>query len=220
MAEADVVVTETTTEKAPPTLQELEGKVQRLTQQVANDSQAAANANVLFEKAVKSGDVDKALEFADARTKTKAAFGKSESQLKTATNAVNSQKLSANAGKRADIHDAMRESAPVAGHVKALFNLGAEWVKITLDSDGKLEVNSGGADIKAPRKSGGGGGGGSRGTASWEIDGKSYTSRELIEEHQDLLTDKVREHFDSGNFRAFSMTREAERIHEKLTSGN
>jgi hypothetical protein len=220
MVETDEVVTETITEKAPPTLAELEGKVQRLTQQVANDGKAYESADAAFRAAVKSGDVDKALETGDTRAKAGNAVGKSHSQLKTATNAVNSQKLSANAGKRADVHDAMRESAPVAGHVKALFNLGAEWVKITLDSDGKLEVNSGGADIKAPRKSGGGGGGGSRGTASWEVDGKSYTSRELIEAHQDLLTDKVLEHFDSGNFRAFSMTREAERIHEKLTSGN
>ena len=212
-------MTQDTAEKAPPTLAELEGKVQRLTQQVANDAKAAEAANGAFVSAVKSGDVDKALEAGESRASTKQALGKSQSQLKTATNAVNSQKLSANAGKRADIHDAMRQDKSVVGHVNALFTLGAEWVKLEKGKDGALIVSSGGADIRVPRKSGGGGGG-SRGTASWEVDGQSFTSRELIDAHQDMLTDKVREHFDSGDFRAFSMTREAERIHGLLTSGS
>ncbi|KKK61765.1 hypothetical protein LCGC14_3011050 [marine sediment metagenome] len=212
-------MTQDTAEKAPPTLAELEGKVQRLTQQVANDVKAAEAANGAFVSAVKSGDVDKALEAGESRASTKQALGKSESQLKTATNAVNSQKLSANAGKRADVHDAMRQDKSVVGHVNALFTLGAEWVKLEKGKDGALIVSSGGADIRVPRKSGGGGGG-SRGTASWEVDGQSFTSRELIDAHQDMLTDKVREHFDSGDFRAFSMTREAERIHGLLTSGS
>ncbi len=213
-------MTQDTVEKAPPTLQELEGKVQRLTTQVASDGKAKATADEQFSRAVKSGDVDLAIAAGDARTATRSTLSKSESQLKTATSAVNSQKLSANAGKRADVHNAMRSDKSVVGHVNALFSLGAEWVKLEKSEDGTLVINSGGADIKAPRKSGGGGGGGSRGTASWEVDGQSFTSRELIDAHQDLLTDKVREHFDSGNFRAFSMTREAERIHGLLTSGN
>ncbi len=213
-------MTQETAEKAPPTLQELESKVQRLTQQVANDAKAAESANSAFASAVKSGDVDRALELADARTKAKKEAEKSASQLKTATSAVNSAKLAANAGKRADIHDAMRQDKSVVGHCNALFSLGAEWVKLEKDSDGDLMINSGGADIKTPRKSGGGGGGGSRGTASWEVDGQSFTSKELVEAHQDMLTDSVQEHFRTGNFRAFSMTREAERIHGKLTSGN
>ncbi|KKL56258.1 hypothetical protein LCGC14_2247180 [marine sediment metagenome] len=212
-------MTQDTAEKAPPTLQELEGKVQRLTTQVANDSKAVQSATDAHARAVKSGDVDAALAASDTRSTALRTAEKSASQLKTATNAVNSQKLTANAGKRADVHDAMRGDKSVVGHVNALFTLGAEWVKLEKGEDGTLTINSGGADIKAPRKSGGGGGG-SRGTASWDVDGKSYTSRELIEEHADMLTDKVREHFDSGNFRAFSMTREAERIHGLLTSGN
>ena len=210
-------MTQDTAEKAPPTLAELEGKVQRLQAQSETDFKASVAAGDAFARAVKSGDVDKALELADARSEANAASQKTASQLKTAANAVSSQKLSANAGKRADIHDAMRGDKSVVGHVNALFSLGAEWVKLEKGEDGTLVINSGGADIKAPRKSGGGGGG-SRGTASWEIDGQSFTSRELIDAHQDLLTDKVREHFDSGNFRAFSMTREAERIHGLLTS--
>jgi hypothetical protein len=213
-------MTQDTAEKAPPTLAELEGKVQRLTQQVANDAKAAEAANAAFVSAVKSGDVDKALEAGESRASTKGALGKSQSQLKTATNAVNSMKLSANAGKRADIHDAMRQDKSVVGHVNALFSLGAEWVKLEKGEDGTLTINSGGADIKTPRKSGGGGGGGSRGTASWDVDGQAFTSKELVEAHQDMLTDKVQEHFNTGNFRAFSMTREAERIHAQLTSGN
>ncbi len=44
--------------------------------------------------------------------------------------------------------------------------------------------------------------------------------RLLIEAHPEMLTQKVAEHYATGNFRAFSMTREAERIHAKLTSGS
>lgn len=212
-------MTQDTAEKAPPTLQELEGKVQRLVQQVANDDKAAGQANEAFASAVKSGNVDKALELADARSKSQAAFSKSQSQLKTATSAISSAKLAANAGKRADVHDAMREDKSVIGHCVALFKLGAEWVKLELDDDGRLIINSGGGEIRKTRAPGAGGGG-SRGTASYEVDGQTFTSRELIDAHPDLLTDKVREHYDSGNFRAFSMTREAERIHGILTSGN
>ncbi len=210
--------TETKEVAAPPTTAELEGKVQRLTQQVGNDTRAAQSANDAFARAVKSGNVDQALELADARSKAQATYAKSQSQLKTATSAVNSAKLAANAGKRADVHDAMRQDKSVAGHFETLMQLGAEWVKLTLDSDGKLEVNSGGAEIKKTRALSADGA--SRGTASWEVDGQSFTSRELLDAHQDMLTDKVREHYDSGNFRAFSMTREAERIHGILTSGS
>jgi hypothetical protein len=204
--------------KAPPTLAELEGKVQRLANQVAQDAQAMQKVDDAVARAIKSGDVTQVLGATDARTKAIAGASKSASQLKSAQSAVNSAKLAANAGKRADVHDAMRGDKSVIGHVQALFSLGAEWVKFTLDSDGELEVNSGGGEIKKTRAPSSNGG--SRGTASWEVDGQSFTSRELIEAHQDLLTDKVREHYDSGNFRAFSMTREAEKIHAKLTSGN
>lgn len=211
-------MTQDTAEKAPPTLQELEGKVQRLTNQVSQDATAMQKIDDAVARAIKSGDVAQVLSATDARTNAIKDSGKSASQLKTAQSAVNSQKLAANAGKRADVHNAMRQDKSVVGHATTLFSLGAEWVKLTLDSDGKLEVNSGGGEIKktrAPSENGG-----SRGTASWEVDGQSFTSRELLDAHQDLLTDKVREHYDSGNFRAFSMTREAEKIHAKLTSGN
>jgi hypothetical protein len=211
-------MTQDTAEKAPPTLQELEGKVQRLSNQVTADAQAMQKVDDAVTRAIKSGDVAQVLEATDARTKAIAGAGKSASQLKTAQSAVNSAKLAANAGKRAGVHDAMRADKSVIGHVKMLFSLGAEWVKFTLDSGGELEVNSGGGEIKKTRAPSSNGG--SRGTASWEVDGQSFTSRELIDAHQDLLTDKVREHYNSGNFRAFSMTREAEKIHAKLTSGN
>lgn len=209
-------MTQEATEKAPPTLAELEGKVQRLTQQVANDQKASNSTDAQIADAVKSGDVDRTIVAADARTSARTALAKSQSQLKTAQSAVGSAKLAANAGKRADVHDAMRVDKSVVGHFQALQSLGAEWVKLEKDEDGDLMINSGGGEIRKTRAPSAGGG--SRGTASWEVDGQSFTSRELIDAHPDLLTDKVREHYDSGNFRAFSMTREAERIHEKLTS--
>ncbi|KKK66892.1 hypothetical protein LCGC14_2959530 [marine sediment metagenome] len=206
------------TEKAPPTLAELEGKVQRLDAQALKDGQAALDAGKAFAAAVKSGDVDKAVELADARAKANATLGKTQSQLKTATSAVESATRSQNAGKIADIHTAMASDAAVNGFMDALDKLGCKWTKIERSEEtGKLIINS---PETAPRKARASSNGGSRGTASWEVDGQSFTSRELIEAHADMLTDKVREHFDSGNFRAFSMTREAERIHGLLTSGN
>ena len=209
-------MTQDTAEKAPPTLAELEGKVQRLTNQVTQDASAMQKVDDAVARAIKSGDVAQVLAATDARTAAIKDSGKSASQLKTAQSAVNSQKLAANAGKRADIHDAMRGDKSVVGHVNALFSLGAELVKLEKGEDGALVISSSGAEIKKTRAPSANGG--SRGTASWEVDGQSFTSRELIEAHQDMLTDKVREHYDSGNFRAFSMTREAERIHGLLTS--
>ena len=204
--------------KAPPTVAELEGKVQRLDAQARTDGQSALDAGKAFAAAVKSGDVDKALELADARAKANSTLGKTNSQLKTAQSAVESATRAQNVGKIADIHTAMSEDKAVNGFTEALEKLGCKWTKIERSEEtGKLIINSPETTPKRTRASSNGG---SRGTASWEVDGQSFTSRELIDAHQDMLTDKVREHYDSGNFKAFSMTREAERIHEKLTSGN
>jgi len=201
--------------KAPPTVAELEGKIARLTEQTNQDNRAIVDATNELAKAGKSGSIEAMVEASSARETTVKSAGKTASQLKTAISAVVSAKLAANAGKRADIHDAMRQDKSVVGHVNALFSLGAEWVKLEKDSDGDLMVNSGGAEIKKTRAPSSNGG--SRGTASWEVEGQAFTSKELVEAHQDMLSDKTRAHFDSGNFRAFSMTREAERIHGLLT---
>ncbi|KKL62762.1 hypothetical protein LCGC14_2182010, partial [marine sediment metagenome] len=131
-------MTQDTAEKAPPTLAELEGKVQRLTTQVANDSKAVQTVTDAHARAVKSGDVDAALAASDTRSTALRTAEKSASQLKTATNAVNSQKLSANAGKRADVHDAMRDDKSIVAHANALFELGAQWVKLEKGEDGTL----------------------------------------------------------------------------------
>jgi len=202
--------------KAPPTVAELEGKVARLTEQTNQDNRAIVDATNELAKAGKSSSIEAMVEASSAREAAVKSAGKTASQLKTVISAVASTKLAANAGKRADIHDAMRGDKSVVGHANALFSLGAEWVKLEKDSDGDLMVNSGGADIKKTRAPSANGG--SRGTASWEVEGQAFTSKELVEAHQDMLSDKIREHFVSGNFRAFSMTREAERIHAKLTS--
>ena len=213
-------MTQNTAEKAPPTLQELEGKVQRLTTQVANDAKAKATADEQFTRAVKSQDVDLAIAAGDARSATRATLAKSESQLKTAQGAVTSAKYAVNADKIVALHEQVRTNKELGLEFVELEKYGV--TKLTIEraeESGKLIINSAGPNVKKPRASGSGGGG-NRGTASWEVDGQSFTSRELIDAHPDLLTDKVREHYESGNFRAFSMTREAERIHEKLTSGN
>lgn len=210
-------MTQDTAEKAPPTVAELEGKVQRLTQQVTNDGKAFNSATEAHERAVKGRDVDEALKAADARGDASKALSKSQSQLKTATSAVASAKRSQNAGKIADVHTVMSKDAAVNGFMEALEKLECKWIKIERSEEtGKLIIHS---PETTPKKTRAPGGGGSHGTASWEVDGQTFTSRELIDAHKDMLTDKVREHYGSGNFRAFSMTREAERIHEKLTSG-
>ena len=113
-------MTQEATEKAPPTLQELEGKAQRLTNQVAQDANAMQKIDDAVARAIKSGDVAQVLAATDARTAAIKDSGKSASQLKTAQSAVNSAKLAANAGKRADIHDAMRTDKSVVGHFQAL----------------------------------------------------------------------------------------------------
>lgn len=211
------MTTETETKKAPPTLQELEGKVQRLTNQVTTDASAAQSAEKAFADAVKKGDVDKALELADARSSAKATTAKSTSQLATATNAVKSAKHAANADKVAAIHDELRDNSTMQDFFKSFEQFGVTRVTIERSEETKkLLINSIGPS--APKKARASSDGGNRGTASWDVGGTSYTSRELIEAHLDKLTDKVREHYDAGNFKAFSMTREAEKIHSLLTS--
>ncbi len=210
------MTTETETVKAPPTVAELEGKVQRLTNQVQIDAKASADADNAFAKAVKSGNVDEALKLADERGKSHAAASKSEGQLKTAQNAVKSAKHALNADKVAAIHDQMHNDAAVNGFMQALEAFGVTQIRIERsEGTGKLLVNSIGPS--APKVKRTSSNGGNRGTASWDVGGQSFTSRELIEAHLDKLTDKVREHYEAGNFRAFSMTREAERIHQLLT---
>ncbi|KKL53238.1 hypothetical protein LCGC14_2277490, partial [marine sediment metagenome] len=143
---------------------------------------------------------------------------KTESQLKTAQGAVTSAKYAVNADAIAGIVNDVRDgkiSLPDA--FKELQTFGViKLVTEVSEETGKLILQASGPNVKKPRAPGSGGGG-NRGTASWEVEGQNYTSRELIDANLDLLTDKVRGHYDSGNFRAFSMTREAEKIHAKLT---
>lgn len=203
-------------EKTQPTVAELEAKVQRLAKQVEVDSQVEAAASDGFTKAVKSGNVDRALELADERTAAKAASAKSTSQLKSAQSAVASAKHALNADKIAALHDGMRSDPAFNNYFQKLEGFGIKRVTLERSEEtGKLLVNSTGPS--APKKARASSDGGSHGTASWEVGGQTFTSRELIDAHPEMLSAKTREHYDSGNFRAFSMTREAERIHKQLT---
>ena len=209
-------MTQDTAQKAPPTAAQLEEKVKRLQTQVETDTKASQGASDAFARAVKSGNVDEALKLADARTAAKSTLVKSESQLKTAAGAVASAKHAANADKVAAIHDAIRDDPKVGDYFSQLEGYGVK--RITLERSeetSKLLVNSVGPT--APKKARASTNGGNRGTAEWMVGGQAFTSRELIEANVDKLTDKVAEHFQAGNFRAFSMTREAERIHKLLT---
>ena len=161
-----------TEETAIPTVEELRAKVTRLTTQVAEDTKAVESATGNFRSVMKSGDVDKALEAADARTKAQSTLAKSTSQLKTATNAVTSANYAQNAEKIAKLHDEVRDSklAPVFTRLE---ELGV--TKLTVErseESGKLVINSAGPTVKRPRSSGGTG---SRGQ-SLTVDGKEYTS--------------------------------------------
>ncbi|KKK67502.1 hypothetical protein LCGC14_2953420 [marine sediment metagenome] len=160
-------------EKTAPSLSDLEGKVSRLAAQVETDANGARLATEAFAKMVKSGDVDKALEFADARQVATAAVTKSESQLKTAQSAVTSAKYAVNAEKIAAIHDAIRGDKSMNSHFDALRGFGV--TKLTLEvseETGKLLINSSGPSVKRAR---GGGGTGSRGQAL-TVDGEEYPS--------------------------------------------
>lgn len=165
-----------TTTKAPPTLAELEGKVQRLTNQVETDGKAAAQSEALFASAVKKGDVDKALELADERTTAKSVATKSASQLETAKRAVASAKHAANADKVAAIHDQMRDDAQVQGYFAALQAFGVTRITVERSEEtGKLLINSVGPSAPKRTRSGGGGGSNGRGQ-SVTVDGTEYAS--------------------------------------------
>ena len=209
-------MTQETVEKAAPTIEELEGKVQRLANQVGIDGKAEQDANNAFAKAVKSGNVEQALELADTRQTAKATAAKSAAQHKTAQSAVASAKHAQNADKVAAIHDQIRDNDVVNTFMAGLEQFGVSQLRIERSEEtNKLIVNSIGP--AAPKKARASSNGGSRGTAEWGVGGQTFTSRELLDAHPDMLTDKVREHYNAGNFRAFSMTREAERIHKLLT---
>jgi len=113
--------------------------------------------------------------------------------------------------------DAMRQPIQnaIAPSVKSLRELGADHVEVVVAIDGdKLTtvINVVGAGMPKPpaktakRTTSNGG--------TWECDGLG--SRAFVEAHLDELSAKTREHFNADNFRAFSMTREAERIAVKL----
>ncbi len=96
------------TEVTQPTVAELEAKVGKLENQLTIDTKAVDEATASFKSVMKSGDVDKALESADARTKAIAALAKTTSQLKTAKNAITSANYAASAEKIASILSKVR----------------------------------------------------------------------------------------------------------------
>ena len=123
---------------------------------------------------MKSGDVDKALELADARQTAKAVVTKSEAQHKSATKAIESAKYALNAEKIATIHDQVRSNGAVVGYFEALEQFGVTRLVLERSEEtGKIIVNSSGP--KSPKRSGGGGGGGGRGQ-SLTVDGQSFDS--------------------------------------------
>ena len=176
------------TTKAAPTLTELEGKVERLRTQESNDAKLSHDADAAFANAVKKGDVDKALELADARSTSKGVTAKSTSQLETAKRAVASAKHAANADKVAAIHDQMRDSREVDGYFTALAAFGVTRVTVERsDETGKLLVNSIGPS--APKRSGGGGGGKGQ---PLTVDGQVFPSAAAaLQHHFPEFTGKV-----------------------------
>jgi hypothetical protein len=166
-------MTDEKTEVTPPTVDELQGKVNRLTAQVETDTKAVAGVDEAVKRAMKSGALDEVLAATDSRTALLATLNKSQSQLKTATNAVVSGKRAANAGKIADVHNAMRSDGKLIAHFNALRELGVEWTKVEVSEEtGKWIFNSGGAEVKRTR---GAGGGGTKGQ-SLTVDGTEYAS--------------------------------------------
>lgn len=157
-----------------PTVAELEARIQRLTTQVAEDAKLAQSANDAFAKAVKSGDVERALELADKRTATKATVAKTEAQLKTAKSALQSAQWAANAERIAAIHNSLRDGKlNVSDAFSQLETFGVTRVTVERSEEtGKLIVNSVGPH--APKRSGGGGGGGK--STPLTVDGQTFPS--------------------------------------------
>lgn len=181
-----------TTTKAPPTLAELEGKVQRLTNQVSADTKLAEKADSAFASAVKNGNVDDALKLADERTTAKATLAKSQSQLKTATGAIESAKHAANADKIAAVHDDVRDGKLTVPEAFAkLQQFGVKRLVVEMsDETGKLIITSAGP--KAPKRSGGGGGGGNGRGQPLTVDGKVFDSANAaLMEHYPDFTGKM-----------------------------
>lgn len=162
-------------EKVAPTLAELEAKVSRLASQVDADVKAAATANDAFTRAVKSGDVDKALELADTRTAAKSTVAKSESQLKSAKSAVASAKHAANADKIAALHDQIRTNKELELEFVELEKYGIKRVVLERSEEtGKIIVNSVGPQAPKRQRASNGGGGG-RGEPL-TVDGQAFDS--------------------------------------------
>ncbi len=164
---------EDTETKAQPTVAELEAKEKRIANQVAEDTNATARASDAFAKAVKSGNVDQALELADARGKAQATLAKNQSQLKTAQNAVKSAQHAANHDRILSVEDSIR--GQIASGMEKLEALGVTKISIERSEEtGKLLINSAGPTVKRTRAPGGGGGGG-RGEPL-TVDGQSFDS--------------------------------------------
>ena len=163
------------TEATTPSVGELEAKLARLATQVETDAKLAGQAEEAFAQAVKKGDVDKALELADARQTAKGVVTKSEAQHKSATKAIESARYSLNADAIAHIHNDVRDgkvSVPDAFAKLEAFGV-TRLVIERSEETGKLIVNSAGP--KAPKRSGGGGGGNGRGQAM-VVDGETFAS--------------------------------------------
>lgn len=163
------------TTKVAPSVGELEAKVTRLAKQVESDKLASTQATEAFSRAVKSGNVDQALDLADKRTQAQATLVKSTSQFKSAQSAVQSAKWAQNAEKMGTIHDAIRGDKSVVNHFESLEQFGVIKLVIERSSEtGKLIINSTGPTIKRTRGAGGGGNG-KRGQPL-TVDGTEYES--------------------------------------------
>ena len=171
----DQTTGEGTTAVAPPTVEQLGGKVTKLENQLVIDQKAVDDTTSTFKQVMKSGDVDKALEAADSRTAAIAALTKTTSQLKTAKAAVTSANYAANAEKIADIHNRIREGKlNLADGFGQLGNMGVTKLTVEISEEtGKLVINSAGPNVKRSRASGSGTG--SRGQ-SLTVDGEEFAS--------------------------------------------
>lgn len=178
---------ETTTKEqpTPPTVAELEGKVQRLKTQTNDDTRAIEAATKALAAAGKSGSIEAMVEASSARETAVKSAGKTISQLKTATGAVASTKRAANAGKIADIHTQMAQDRNINTFMEALEALECKWIKIERSEEtGKLTIQS----PETTPKRASGGGGNSRGQ-SVTVGGKEFASANAA----------LKEHFpDSG----------------------
>lgn len=204
------------TENETPTIGTVQVLVKRLENDVSDANAGVAKANTQAEKMPRKtldemraavavvDQADITLEGTESKLKS------AQKQLATLEWATKSAKLAASTGR---IEAAFKSAVLAERAVLAEFHVTTITTNVTgLDTDSPVASAKHDSPDAPKRLAGAKRPGGNRGT--WECEGMG--SHDFVAAHVDQLTDTVRDQFNTQNYRAFSMTREANRIADKL----